>query len=256
MFVLFFLCFQLEGQNVDFVFSKEFNDLIALKEGKSPYAFEILSEERTTTIKKPTTTRISKFYKRTLAFAEKAKSDSTKIAQLKKESKFTPEIAKELNEADVNSRLKIARRSLKTTKKYDIIPSEVIIKTSNELKIRRNIFKPQHIIIGEYKSLGSYYVAKGINGYSERSLISVADAKENKLTKEHFLFDDIFEVIQNIETNVIYMVYPSFLEKYPINKIANQKQYQGKIDLSEKEYINHIDKELDSLILNYKNILK
>ncbi|AUP77329.1 hypothetical protein [Flavivirga eckloniae] len=252
--LLFLLCFQLEGQNVDFVFNKEFNNLIALKEGKSPYAYEILSQERTSSIKKPSTKRISEFYKRALAFAEKAKSDSTKIAQLKKESRFTPEIAKKLNETEVNNRLNIARRSLKTTEKYETVPSEVIIETYNELKIRRNIFKPQHVIIGKFKSLGSYYVTKAINRYNDSCLISVADAKKDKLTKEHFLFDDVFEVIQNIETDAIYMVYPVFLEKYPINKIAAQKQYKDKVDLSKKTYTNTIDKALDSLILNYKKV--
>ncbi len=251
-FVLFLLCFQLEGQNVDFVFSEAFNNLVALKEGRSPYAFEILSEERTTTIEKPETKRISQFYKRALAFAKKAKSDSIKIAQLKKESKFTPEMAQKLNEEDVNKRLSIARRSLKTTKKYETIPSEVVIKTSNELKIRRNIFKPQQVIIGEFESLGSYYVTKGIDGYKERCLVSVANAKKNKLTKDYFLFDDVFEVIKNMETGLIYMVYPHFLKKYPINKIAEQKQYQGSTNLSNKVYTNNMDKALDSLILDYK----
>ncbi|NMH88268.1 hypothetical protein [Flavivirga algicola] len=214
--VLFSLCFQAKAQNVDFVFTKELNNQIVLKEGQSPYVFEILSEKHTTTIKKPETIRMTKFYKRTLAFAKKAQSDSAKIAKLKKESRYTPEIAKELDETDVNDRLRIARRSLKSVKKYETVPSEIIVKKYDELKIRRSIFKPQNVIVGEFKYLGSYHVTKAIDGYNERSLISVAEAKKNKLTKDHFLFGDVFEVIQNVQTEVIYMVYPDFLEKYPV----------------------------------------
>ncbi len=209
-------CFQSKAQTIDFVFTKEFNESIVLKEGKSPYVFEILSEEQTTTITKPASTRLSQFYKRTLAFQKKAKSDSAKIAELKKASKYTPEIAKKLNETDVNNRLSIAKRSLKNAKKYDTVPSTIILEKHDVLKIRRSVFKPQNVIIGDFKRLGAYYVTKNIDGYNERSLIPVADAKKRNLTKEHFLFGDKFELIQNIQTEVIYMVYPDFLEKYPV----------------------------------------
>lgn len=213
--LLFFLSFQSKAQNTDFVFNQERNTLVTQQEGKSPYAFEILSEKGTTTIKKPSTKRISEHYKRTLAFAEKAKTDYQKIVQLKKEGKYTSAIRKTLNETEVNNRLRVAQRSLKSVKKYEIIPSKITFEKHNELKVRRSVFKPQNVILGKYKSLGSFYVIKNEQDHKERILISVADAKKKKLTSEHFLFDNAFEVIQNTYTKVIYMVYPDFLEKYP-----------------------------------------
>ncbi len=221
MVISFLLCFQSKAQNADFVFSLEFNSLVAKKEGKSPYAFEILSQKHSTIIKKPASKSITQFYKRALVFSKKAKSDSAKIANLKKEGKYTLEIAKKLNEKDVNNRLRIAKRGLKNTKKYETVPSKVIVKKFDALKIRRTIFKPENVIIGEFKRLGSYYIANGTKGYIRRSLITTADVKKNKLTIDNFLIDSVFEVIQNIETKTIYMVYPDFLEKYAINSHKN-----------------------------------
>ncbi|WP_299554589.1 hypothetical protein [Seonamhaeicola sp.] len=248
--VLVSMCFPLNAQNTAFVFNKELNNLIALKEGGSPYVYEVSSDSHTTTIKKPSTKRISGFYKKALAYADKAKKDSEKIAQLKRESKYTPQIAKELNEAEVKNRLRAAKRVLKNTRKYEIVPSKIIVEKHEDLRMRRSIFKPQNIVVGKFKYLGSYYVSKGFDGYSERSLISVADAKKDKLTKEHFLLDNVFHVIQNVRTNDIYMVHPDFLENYPINKVASQNKYKGKISLS-NAYTNEIDKKLDKLIIEY-----
>jgi len=251
----YLLCFQLKAQNVDFIFKETLNNLIVKKEGQSPYAFEIAKQEYSSTTNIPSTKRISQFYKRTLAFSNKAKSDSTKIAKLKKESKLTPEIAKELNEEEVNNRLRIARRSLKTAKKYEIVPSEVIINTHYKLKIRKNIFKPEHVIIGEFKDLGLFYVTKSIKGYNESDLIAVAEAEKNKLTSDSFLFKNTFTVIQNIDTEVMYMIFPEFLDKYAINKIALQSKYQEKINLTQTEYTNPNDKKIDALILEYNNTI-
>ncbi|TWO33006.1 hypothetical protein E1J38_009100 [Seonamhaeicola sediminis] len=248
------ICSQLNAQNTEFVFDKELNKLIALKEGGSPYVFEVLSKEYTTAIKKPETKRVSKFYKKALAFANKAKNDSVKIAELKKESNYTPNKVKELNAEEINNRLRTASRILKNTKKYELVSSKIVLQKQEDLKMRRSIFKPQNIIIGKFKYLGSYYVAKGFDGYSERSLISVTDAQKNKLTKEHFLLDTVFQLIQNVKTKVLYIVYTDFLEKYPINMVASQNKYKGKITLS-ASYVNEIDKNLDAIIIEYNRSL-
>jgi hypothetical protein len=248
------VCFQLNAQNVGFIFNKDLNNLIALKEGKSPYVFEILSEEQTSAINKPSTKRISKFYKKALAYVDKTKKESEKIAQLKRKKKLTPQKAKELNAADIHNRLRTAERVLKNTKKYEIVPSKIIIQKHEDLKMRRSIFKPQNIVVGKFKYLGEYYVTNSFDGYKERYLISIADAKKNKLTNEHFFLDKVFKVIQNVKTNVIYMVYPDFLEKYPINEIASQNKYKGKISLS-NVYTNEIEKKLDAIIINYNRSL-
>ena len=212
----YLLCFQLKAQSVDFVFKEELNLLVAKKEGKSPNAFEITKEEYTKTINTPSSKRISQYYKRTLAFAEKCESDSLKIDKLKKETGFTPEMANNLNEAEVNNRLRIARRALKNAEKYEIVPGKVEDETYYKLKIKRNIFKPQHVIIGDFESLGLFYVTKSIEGNNENDLITVVEAKKRKLTSESFLFKNEYAVIQNIKTKVIYMVFPDFLEKYPL----------------------------------------
>lgn len=219
----FLFSIQLKAQDSDFVFKEELNMLIVKKEGKSPYAFEVIREKYSKTINKPATKRTSSYYKKTLAFAKKAKIDSAKIAELKKESKFTPEIAKNLNEADVNNRLRIARRSLKTLKKYEVVPSEVVIENHYKLKIRRNIFKPEKVIVGEFKSLGMFYVTKSIKGYNESELITIDEVKKKKLTGDNFLFNTAFAVIQNIETETIYMVFPDFLEKFAVKKSSITK---------------------------------
>ena len=253
---LVLFCLPLHAQNVDFVFNKELNNLVTLKEGGSPYVFEILSEKHTTTIKKPATKKVSEFYKKALAYVDKAKNDSQRIAQLKKESKYTPEIAKELNVTEVNNRLRAAKRILKKTKKYEFVPSKTIVQEHENFKMRRSIFKPQNIVVGQFKYIGSYYVTNGADGYADRDLISVADAEQHKLTTEHFLLDNVFEVIQNVETNTIYMVYPDFLEKYAINQIAAQNKYKGKIGgINTFSSNNDVDKKLDALIIEYNRKL-
>lgn len=250
------MCSKLNAQIEEFLFNKDLNQLIVLKEGGSPYVFEVLSKEYTTAIKKPETKRVSKFYTKALAYANKAKSDSIQIVQLKKDSMYTPKVAKKLKIAEVNNRLKTAKRILENTEKYELVPSEIVLEKREDLKMRRSIFKPQNILNGKFQCLGAYYVTRGFDGYPERTLISVADAQKNKLTKKHFLLDNTFQLIQNVKTNVIYMVYPDFLEKYPINMVASQSKYRGKITLS-ATYTNEIDKKLDAIIVEYnRNLLK
>ena len=94
----YFLCFHLKAQNIDYIFKEELSTLITEKEGKTPYAFEIIKEKYTSTSEKPSTKRITEFYKKTIVFAEKATNDSLKIAQLKSESKSTSG----MNEVEVN----------------------------------------------------------------------------------------------------------------------------------------------------------
>ncbi|SFC32545.1 hypothetical protein SAMN04489722_102205 [Algibacter lectus] len=245
----YILCFQVKAQGVDFLFNEELNTLMTQKEGGSPYTFEIISVVYTTVGEKPTTKRLTTFYKKALAFTNKAKADSTRIANLNKESKLTPAVKKEIT--DVNNRLRIARRTLKSVKKYEIVPSQVSVGKYNKYKIRRSVFKPENIFVGAFKNLGSFYVTKSIDGYNERDLISVANAKSNNLTSEYFLFENQFVLIENIQTKVVYMVYPDFLEKYAINKIAAQEKYKGKISLPKKEYIHDYDKKIDSIIIDY-----
>ncbi|WP_282135878.1 hypothetical protein [Seonamhaeicola maritimus] len=254
LIALLSVCFQLNAQKSEFVFNKELNNLIALKEGASPYVFEVLLEEHTTSIKKPSTKRISEFYKKALVYADKARKDIEKIEQLKKELKLTPQKLKELNVSEVYNRLRTAERVLKNTKKYEIIPSNIIFQKHEDLKMRRSIFKPQNIVVGKFKYLGEYYVTKDSDGYKERNLISVANAQKNRLTNEQFFLQNVFQVIQNVRTNVIYMVYPDFLQKYPINKVASQKKYKGKISLS-SNYSSDIDKKLDAIITSYNRSL-
>ena len=243
------LCFQVKAQSIDLLFNQELNSLITQKEGGSPYTFEIISVEYKTIDKNPSTKRLTLFYKKALAFTNKAKADSTRIANLNKEAKLTSSVKKEI--ADINNRLRIARRTLKSVKKYEIVPSEVSIGKYNKYKIRRSVFKPETIFVGPYKNLGSYYVTKSIGGYNERDLISVSEAESYNLTNEYFLFENQFIVIENIQTKVVYMVYPDFLEKYAINNLATQEKYKGKISLPKKEYAHLYDKKIDSVIIDY-----
>lgn len=239
---LVLISFQLPAQNADFVFDQELNQLMALKEGGSPYVFEILSEKHTQKIKKPSEKRITEFYKKAIAYYDKTKQDYNKIAQVKGQSK---------NATQIKNRLKSARRILKTTKKYEIVPSKIIVQEHEDLKLRRSIFKPQDVLVGKFKYLGAYYVTNGTDGYNERGLISVSEAEKNKLSEAHLFLDNEFHVIQSLETNVIYMVYPDFLEKYPINQVASKTRYKGKINVPNAFASNEIDKKLDAIIIAY-----
>ncbi len=247
--IAYIICFQVKAQSVDFFFEEELNTFISQKEGGSPYTFEIISVVYKTIGKKPSTKRLTPFYKKALAFTNKAKADSTRIANLNKEAKLTPAVKKEI--ADVNNRLRIAQRTLKSVKKYEIVPSEVSIGKSNKYKIRRSVFKPETIFVGPYKKLGAYYVTKSIDGYNERDLISVTEAENYNLTSEYFLFENQFILIENIQTKVVYMVYPDFLEKYAINNLAEQEKYKGKVSLPKKEYAHLYDKKIDSIVIDY-----
>ncbi|APY12352.1 hypothetical protein BWZ22_14465 [Seonamhaeicola sp. S2-3] len=222
--------FYTEAQNIDFVFHKEFSTLIAEKEGSSPYAYEILNDKDSYTITIPAKKRLTDYYKKTLAFYKKAQNDSLKIAQLRKSGKSSAEINKVINIADVNNRLATANRILKSAKKYERIPSKVVTKKENKLKIRRNLFKPETIILGNFKHKGSYYVTKAVKGYMQGDLVPVDLAKEQELTTDDFLLKNVFEVIQNINTEVMYMVYPDFLSKYPIN-VASYHDVKTNLDV-------------------------
>lgn len=228
--ILFLGFFYTKAQNIDFVFYKEFNALIAEKEGSSPYAYEILNDKDTYTITIPAKKRLTDYYKKTLAFYKKAQNDSLKIAQLRKSGKSSAEINKVINIADVKNRLATAKRILKSTKKYERIPSKVITKNENKLKMRRNLFKPETIILGNFKYVGSYYVTKAVKGYMQGDLVPVDIAKEQQLTTDDFLLKDVFKVIQNLNTELMYMVYPDFLNKYPIN-VASYHDVKTNLDI-------------------------
>ncbi|TXE11605.1 hypothetical protein FUA26_05930 [Seonamhaeicola algicola] len=210
--------FYCEAQNVDFVFHKDFNALIVEKEGSSPYVYEILNEKGASTITTiPATKRLTDYYKKTLAFYKKAQADSTKISKLVKAGKTKSQINKIINIDDVSRRLATSHRILRTTRKYERVPSKVITTKENTFKLRRNLFKPETIILGNFKYLGSFYVTKATKGYMQGDLVPEATASENNLTTTDFLFPNVFDVIQNINTEDVYMVYPDFLKNYPIN---------------------------------------
>lgn len=206
------------GQNFDLFFDQYTNQSIVNIEGKSPYVYELFSEKITSRTTNKPTKRLTSFYKKAIAFKNKAQSDSIKIAEFKKDSKPLSN----LNEAEVNSRLKTARRTLKNVKKYEITLGDTIVKTFYKLKIRRSVFKPENVIIGDFKTLGFYYVIKNVEGFTESSLISVEEAKEKHLTKDQFLFENEFVVIENTHTKICYMVFPEFIEKFPVKKITDK----------------------------------
>lgn len=239
---LILISLQLNAQKAEFVFDQELNNLIVLKEGASPYVFEILPEKHTTIIKKSSEKRTTEFYKKALAYYEKAKADYERSKNLNEKSDYA---------VAVKNRLETAERILQRTKKYEVIPGRVVVEEHEDLIMRRSIFKPQDILIGKFKYLGAYYVTNGKDGYTERGLISVAEAKQRALTEEQLFLNNDFHVIQNLETNMIYMVYPDFLEKYPINQVASQDKYRGKITVSDAYATNEIDKKLDALIVEY-----
>ncbi|KJD32869.1 hypothetical protein PK35_07775 [Tamlana nanhaiensis] len=208
---LFFVnCLTLPAQDYDFIFSEVRNQALVKSEGKSPYVYELIAEKFIVTGPDKYIKRITPFYQKTLLYKDLAQDDSIKIVQLKQASQPITN----LDEADVNNRLEVYRRTLKRAKKYELVPA-----TSNpfyKLKIRRNIFKPEQVILGRFKALGLYYVIKNVAGLTECNLIPVEEAKENNITKDQFLFENKFVVIQNLHTKVYYMVFPDFIKKYPI----------------------------------------
>ncbi|TYA71927.1 hypothetical protein [Seonamhaeicola marinus] len=224
------LSFNAEAQDNQFVFSKDFNALMVQKEGSSPYVYEILHENATTTIRKPREKRLTSYYKKALYLSKKAKTDSSKIATLKQQGKSLEDINKVINVKDVYDRLKMTKRVLKSAKKYEIVPSKVIVEKKDKFKMRRTIFKPQNVIIGTFEGVGAYYVVKKTDVYNQGELISIAEAKQNNLSEDSFLFANVFELIKNVDTGDVYMVYPNFLKNYPINKAKSKSTFGSTID--------------------------
>ncbi|KJD36082.1 hypothetical protein PW52_05550 [Tamlana sedimentorum] len=212
---LFFItCLPVLSQDYDFIFNETKNQTVVKSEGKSPYVYELIAEKFIAADTVKYVKRITPFYQKTLLYKDLAQDDSIKIVKLKQASQ--PII--NLDEADVNKRLEVYRRTLKRVNKYELIPT-----ASNpfyKLKIRRNIFKPEQVILGRFKALGLFYVIKNVAGLTECNLIPVEEAKENNITEDQFLFKNKFVVMQNLHTKVYYMVFPDFIKNYPV-KVSN-----------------------------------
>ncbi|MCB4797690.1 hypothetical protein [Neotamlana laminarinivorans] len=210
--ISFFLMHQGFSQDYDILFfDKVKNQSIVNKEGKSPYVYELVREKFIIPEKDKYAKRLTTFYKKAISYKNQAEADSIKIAEFKQASQ--PIIG--LDENEVNYRLKVCRRTLKRVKKYEyvkVIEDDFYYK----LKISRSIFKPENVIVGKFKVLGLFYVAKGVNGLTESNLISVEEAKDNNLTKDDFLFNSQFYVIQNLENNLYFMVATDFIKKFPV----------------------------------------
>ncbi|MCB4808500.1 hypothetical protein LG651_09565 [Tamlana sp. 62-3] len=215
--VLFFISYlPVFSQDYDFIFSESKNNSVVESEGKSPYVYELIAEKIIISDKDKYIKRISPFYQKTLLYKDLAQEDSIEIAKLKKA--FKPIT---LDEADVNKRLAVYRRTLKRIDKYELVTAKS--SPFYKLKIRRNIFKPEQVIFGRFKALGLFYVIKNVEGLTECNLIPVEEAKENNIGKDQFLFDNQFVVMQNVHSKTYYMVFPDFIKKYPVKISENIK---------------------------------
>lgn len=214
VFLSFFLTLQVFSQEQNVVFDKINNQAIVNKEGKSPYVYKLVREKFTIPDSEKYEKRLSSFYKKVLAFKNRAEADSVKISELKKASK--PIV--DLDENEVNYRLKLCRRTLKRTKKYEYV--KVKDDFYYKLKISRSVFKPENSIIGEFKVIGLFYVVKNANSLTESNLISVEEVKKNGLTTENFLFKNKFNVIQSLSDSSYYMVSTDFIKKFAVTNIA------------------------------------
>lgn len=215
--VLFFIsCFPVLSQDYDFIFSESKNHSVVISEGKSPYVYELIAEKIIISDTVKQIKRITPFYQKTLLYKDLAQDDSIKIAKLKQASKPIT-----LNETDVNKRLEVYRRTLKRINKYEFVPAKST--PFYKLKIRRNIFKPEQVILGRFRALGLFYVIKNVSGLTECNLIPVEEAKENNITKDKFLFENQFVVMQNVHSKTYYMVFPDFIKKFPAKVSENIK---------------------------------